>query len=152
MSRLSSTGGEAEVSPHANLSLEAGKRWLERREELNDRHAVHRTSHVHTHTQARAHHLHPLLYRARAQASQRGDLLLYSSLAAAAAGVGGCGAGFAVQRKYFPAQVPAVARAFFVMWAGFMPFMLMKGVTQNKMQKANRAATVPSSSPKPPVW
>ena len=80
-------------------------------------------------------------------------MLLYSSLAAAAAGVGGCGAGFAVQRRYFPAKVPAVARAFFVMWAGFMPFMLMKGVTQNKMQKANRAATVDrSSSPKPPVW
>ena len=37
MSRLSSTGGEAEVSPDANLSLEAGQRWLERREELNDR-------------------------------------------------------------------------------------------------------------------
>ena len=53
MSRLSSTGGEAEVSPHANLSLEAGKRWLERREELNDRHAAHRTSHV-THTCKRA--------------------------------------------------------------------------------------------------
>ena len=53
MSRLSSTGGEAEVSPHANLSLEAGKRWLERREELNDRHAAHRTSHV-THTRKRA--------------------------------------------------------------------------------------------------
>ena len=106
----------------------------------------------HTHASKRAHHLHRLPYRARAQASQRGDLLLYSSLAAAAAGVGGCGAGFAVQRKYFPAQVPAVARAFFVMWAGFMPFMLMKGVAQNKMQKANRAATVPSSSPKPPVW
>ena len=118
--------------------------------ELNDRHA--KTAHVTHNTRARAHHLHRLPYRARAQASQRGDLLLYSSLAAAAAGVGGCGAGFAVQRKYFPAQVPAVARAFFVMWAGFMPFMLMKGVTQNKMQKANRAATVPSSSPKPPVW
>ena len=77
---------------------------------------------------------------------------MFSSLAGAAAGVGGSGAGFAVQRRYFPAKVPAVARAFFVMWTGFMPFMLMKGVTQNKMQKANRAATVPSSSPKPPVW
>jgi len=80
-------------------------------------------------------------------------LLLYSSLAGAAAGVGGCGAGFAVQRRYFPVKVPAVARAFFVMWAGFMPFMLMKGVTQNKMQKAYRAASGDiSSSPKPSVW
>ena len=66
---------------------------------------------------------------------------MFSSLAGAAAGVGGSGAGFAVQRRYFPAKVPAVARAFFVMWTGFMPFMLMKGVTQNKMQKAARTAT-----------
>lgn len=95
-------------------------------------------------------HLHLLRYRARAQASHRGDLLLYSSLAGAAAGVCGSGAGFAVQRRYFPAKVPVVARAFFVMWTGFMPFMLMKGVTQNKMQKAARAATTDMSrSPKP---
>lgn len=77
-------------------------------------------------------------------------MLLYSSLAGAAAGVCGSGAGFAVQRRYFPAKVPVVARAFFVMWTGFMPFMLMKGVTQNKMQKAARAATTDMSrSPKP---
>eukprot|EP00964_Phaeocystis_antarctica_P151308 scaffold118886_cov58-Phaeocystis_antarctica.AAC.1 len=73
-----------------------------------------------------------------------------ASLAGAAAGVCGSGAGFAVQRRYFPAKVPVVARAFFVMWTGFMPFMLMKGVTQNKMQKAARAATTDMSrSPKP---
>ena len=89
-------------------------------------------------------------YRARAQASHRSDLLMFSSLAGAAAGVVGGGAGFAVQRRYFPMKgVPVVARAFFVMWAGFMPFMLVKGVTQNKMQKAARAATT-DAPPAPP--
>ena len=92
----------------------------------------------------------PAWYRARAQASRRGELLLYSSLAGAAAGVAGGSAGFAVQRRYFPVKsVPVVARAFFVMWTVFMPFMLVKGVTQNKMQKAARAATT-DAPPAPP--
>ena len=87
-------------------------------------------------------HLCLLLHRAHAQALRRDDALLYSSLAGAAAGVVGGGAGFAVQRSYFPVKgVPVVARAFFVMWTGFMPYMLVKGVTQNKMQKAARTAT-----------
>ena len=83
-----------------------------------------------------------LVHRARAQASSRDETLLYSSLAGAAAGVVGAGAGFAVQKTYFPVKTLGGMRAFFVMWTAFMPYMLVKGVTQNKMQKAARAAAV----------
>ena len=78
--------------------------------------------------------------RALEQASRRDEALLYSSLAGAAAGVVGAGAGFAAQRSYFPVKTVAGMRAFFVMWTAFMPYMLVKGVTQNRMQKAARAA------------
>ena len=151
MSRLADQGNAAEVSPDADLSLEAGKRWLERRDELNRRCASPLCSALPRPTLAnpvppclfgRLVSFTILVHRARAQASSRDETLLYSSLAGAAAGVVGAGAGFAVQKTYFPVKTLGGMRAFFVMWTAFMPYMLVKGVTQNKMQKAARAAAV----------